>query len=98
MEHIYFAKKFRTTEAESKSRMTEHERKGRGSTPSYVWGNFITGSNTSRDFSSSGDVQTRLQKERKRKERRRNDHDHVEEVTKYKRRGSCAAMLTFISY
>lgn len=28
MERIYFAKKFRTTEAESKSRMTEHERKG----------------------------------------------------------------------
>lgn len=43
-------------------------------------------------------TQTRLQKERKRKERRRTGHDHVEEVTKYKRRGSCAAMLTFISY
>lgn len=43
-------------------------------------------------------TQTRLQKERKRKERRRTGHDHVEEVTKYKRRGSCTAMLTFISY
>ncbi|CAL1687031.1 unnamed protein product [Lasius platythorax] len=78
--------------------MTEHERKGRGSMPSYVRGNFITGSNTFRDFSSSGEVQTRLQKERKRKERRRTGYDHVEEVTKYKRRGSCAATLTFISY
>lgn len=54
------------TEVESKSRMTEHRGKRSSGTPSYVRGNFITGSNTSRDFSSSEEVQTRRQKERKR--------------------------------
>lgn len=48
-------------------------------------------------FPAMGKYKREFQEERKCEEGKRAGRDHVEEVTKYKRRGSCAATLTFIS-
>lgn len=65
--------------------------------PSYVRRDFITGGNTSGDFSSGAEVQTRGVGPKREEVKARTGHDHAGEVTKYKRRGSCAPTLTFIS-
>lgn len=85
-------------ESQSKIEKSDDIRKRSSNTPPRTSGEILLPAVTRPEiFPAMGKYKREFQMERKCEEGKRAGRDHVEEVTKYKRRGSCTATLTFIS-